>query len=723
MKKIIFNTTLLFLTFFFALVIILSTIGIETNKFNKLISEKLSKNKNIFLNFKTIRFKIDPKEMSLFLETNNPKITYANILIPAQNIKAYINFSSLLEINPKIEKINLVLEELDISQLNKLSPIIKPSNLKSILNNRIKKGKLISEIEFFLTKKGTLKDFIASGSVKDLEVELLNKLYLEKVSLSFFADKNDTLIKNIFGKFEDIKIDNGDIRLNLENGIKLNSNFNTIINLDEKLFFKYSKLFKNFDLLKNLKTIKADFNNNIFIDLDKTYKIRDYKYSISGKIDKSELELANPIKNILIQEELKKIYLSDLRIKSFFSLNNSSFDGEGKYSLNNLDFLKINFVNNINKNTNNLKINLDYNNNLEIDLINYKKPLNSVASLYIDLNKTKENLKINKFNFEEKKNYIKIDDLEFKGNKFLSFKELKVLTPGNNFVIKKDKKITVKGDKLDAINLAKFFNNSGDKNNFQNINGNIVVELKNIKLPMSEVLQNFRLIGEIQKGRFIKISSKGDFGKNNFLDISMVKGKGNNKKYLEIYSDLTRPLLSEISFFNGLSGGKLLFTSVIDNSKYSSKLKIENFKVVNAPGLFKLLSLADLSGLADLAEGDGLTFDLLEIEMEKSDNYLELKEILALGPSMSVIMEGYQNKDGLTSLRGTLVPAKTLNKIISKIPVIGNIVIPKEIGEGLFGISFKMKGPKGDIKTMINPIKTLTPRFIQKIVEKNKETK
>ena len=723
MKKIIFNTTLLFLTFFFALVIILSTIGIETNKFNKLISEKLSKNENIFLNFKTIRFKIDPKEMSLFLETNNPKISYANILIPVQNIKAYINFSSLLEINPKIKKINLVLEELDISQLNKLSPIIKPSNLKSILNNRIKKGKLISEIEFFLTEKGTLKDFIASGSVKDLEVELLNNLYLEKVSLSFFADKNDTLIKNIFGKFEDIKIDNGDIRLNLENGIKLNSNFNTIINLDEKLFFKYSKLFKNFDLLKNLKSIKADFNNNIFIDLDKTYKIRDYKYSISGKIDKSELELANPIKNILLQEELKKIYLSDLRIKSFFSLNNSIFDGEGKYSLNNLDFLKINFVNNINKNTNNLKINLDYNNNLEIDLINYKKPLNSVASLYIDLNKTKENLKINKFNFEEKKNYIKIDDLEFKGNKFLSFKELKVLTPGNNFVIKKDKKITVKGDKLDAINLAKFFNNSGDKNNFQNINGKIVVELKNIKLPMSEVLQNFRLIGEIQKGRFIKISSKGDFGENNFLDISMVKGKGNNKKYLEIYSDLTRPLLSEFSFFNGLSGGKLLFTSVIDNSKYSSKLKIENFKVVNAPGLVKLLSLADLSGLADLAEGDGLTFDLLEIEMEKSDNYLELKEILALGPSMSVIMEGYQNKSGLTSLRGTLVPAKTLNKIISKIPIIGNIVIPKEIGEGLFGISFKMKGPKGDIKTIINPIKTLTPRFIQKIVEKNKETK
>ena len=82
-------------------------------------------------------------------------------------------------------------------------------------------------------------------------------------------------------------------------------------------------------------------------------------------------------------------------------------------------------------------------------------------------------------------------------------------------------------------------------------------------------------------------------------------------------------------------------------------------------------------------------------------------------------MEGYQNKD-LTSLRGTLVPAKTLNKMISKIPVIGNIIIPKEVGEGLFGISFKMKGPKGKIKTTINPIRTLTPRFYKKLLIERK---
>ena len=84
-------------------------------------------------------------------------------------------------------------------------------------------------------------------------------------------------------------------------------------------------------------------------------------------------------------------------------------------------------------------------------------------------------------------------------------------------------------------------------------------------------------------------------------------------------------------------------------------------------------------------------------------------------------MEGYiESNSGLVSIRGTMVPAKTLNKFLSKIPVVGNIIIPKEIGEGLFGVSFKMKGSPGNIKTSVNPIKSLTPRFIQKALKKTK---
>ena len=107
--------------------------------------------------------------------------------------------------------------------------------------------------------------------------------------------------------------------------------------------------------------------------------------------------------------------------------------------------------------------------------------------------------------------------------------------------------------------------------------------------------------------------------------------------------------------------------------------------------------------------------------MNNKNDLLTLEELFAIGPSISVLMEGYvETKTGLVSLKGTMVPAKTLNKFLSKLPIVGDILIPKEIGEGLFGISFKMKGIPGKIKTTVNPIKSLTPRFIQKAIKRAK---
>jgi hypothetical protein len=722
MKKIITSSISAVLFLLILLIVILLTIGIETNKFNEFISKKVSQAKNIDLDLDTIKFKIDLKELSLFLEAKNPKITYREVYIPAKNIKVYINFVSLIKSDVKLKKLNLNLKELDITQLNKLSSIIKPSNFKSILNNKIKKGKLISEIEIFLKEDGTIKDFIAKGTIKNLEAELFSNIHFRKINLGFFADQNDILIKNIFGYLDDIEISDGDIKLNLENGAKISSNFNSKIDLDEKIILKYSELFKKFELFKNLKSLKADLSNNISLNLDSTYKIKDYSYNILGTIEKGKFELLKPFENDYIREELKTVYLSELKIKTTVIPKNISLNGEGKYSFNNLDFSKIDFKNQFNKDYLRSKINLNYRNSFTLDLINYKKPKTSIATLYLDLEKNRDNINIYELSFKEGKNVININGLKLKKNQLLSFKKIGVETTNNEFTVQKQKIITIRGNKFDATNLVKFLNKQVDENKLQKINSNIEIDFKKIKAPTSEMLQNFRLLGEIQKGKFVKISSKGDFGENNYLDISMKKDKRTNKKYLEVYSDLTRPLLTEYSFFNGLSGGKLFFTSIIDGSKSNSKLKIEKFKVVNAPGMIKLLSLADLGGLADLAEGEGLSFDTLEIDMEKDKNFLKLNEILALGPSMSVLVDGYQ-ENNLTSLRGTLVPAKTLNKLISKIPVIGQIVIPKEVGEGLFGISFKMKGPKGNIKTTINPIRTLTPRFIQKIVERNKVPK
>ena len=726
MKKILLTLSAFFLISISILIIILSTIGIETNKFNSFISQKINKlDNNLNVQLFTVKFKLDAKKLSLYLETKDPNINYRNISIPTNVIKAYIDFLSLLKTEPKIEKINLTFKKIDIKKLKNLSVGFKPSNLTSFINNKVQKGKIDLDIEAFLEKKNFLDNFIARGTVSGLKTEVFKDINLEKTKFTFIADKTDILIKNFFGKVGELQIYDGDIKLQLLSEISLESNFQTKIKYNSNTL-NHIKFVDRFDQSKNITNLEAQLNNNFKIKFDKTYKVKDYYYKNTGKIINTSLVYKKPIESYFLQEDINKLDFKDSKIETILSSKKNIFNLSGKYSLNDGNKVSFKLKNNFSKESNNLNINADYDQPINLEVINYEKPKNTLANISINLVKNKDSIKINNLDYKEDKNFISVKEIKLDGKKILSFKKINVLTmnnekTNNDFSILSNQKIYLKGDAFDATNLPKILNRKSKNNLLSNVNKEIEVDISNVLAPLSENLTNFKLIGKIEKGNFTKISSKGDFGNNNYLDITMKNDKS-NIKYLEIYSDLAKPLLTEYSFFKGLSGGKLLYSASIEKNSTISKLKLENFKVVNAPGMVKLLSLADLGGLADLAEGEGISFNTLEIKMIKEKDKLLLSEILALGPSISVLMEGYQDKS-ITSLRGTLVPAKTLNKMISKIPVIGDIVIPKEVGEGLFGISFKMKGPPGKIKTTINPIKTLTPRFIQKIIERGKKTK
>ena len=152
-----------------------------------------------------------------------------------------------------------------------------------------------------------------------------------------------------------------------------------------------------------------------------------------------------------------------------------------------------------------------------------------------------------------------------------------------------------------------------------------------------------------------------------------------------------------------------------------SKLKIYDFSLKELPALTKLLTLASLQGIADLLSGEGIGFDEFEMNFQNQDNLMTIDEIYAIGPAISILMDGYVEKNKLVSLRGTLVPATTINKAIGSIPFLGKILVGDKTGEGVFGVSFKIKGSPKNLETSVNPIKTLTPRFITRTLEKIKK--
>ena len=195
----------------------------------------------------------------------------------------------------------------------------------------------------------------------------------------------------------------------------------------------------------------------------------------------------------------------------------------------------------------------------------------------------------------------------------------------------------------------------------------------------------------------------------------------NNERVTTLYSSNAKPFVKRYKFIKGFDGGDLNFYSTKKDNISDSVLKIDNFKVQEVPALAKLLSLASLQGIADLLTGEGIRFTDFEMNFSNNNDLMTINELYAIGPSISVLMDGYIQSNDLISLRGTLVPATTINRTIATIPLVGNLLIGKKVGEGVFGVSFKIKGPPKDLKTTVNPVKTLTPRFITRTLEKIKK--
>lgn len=727
-KKLFIRIFIFILFLIIILFTYLSTYGLETKKFNNIISEQITKiENNLIIEFDTIKIKTDVKSLNFYLSTKKPKFLYRGTDIPLQEIKVYIDFLPLLKKQVKVQNIYFTVNDIKIDKLKKIIINTKPSNFKTIFLNNLKKGIFKGNFDLKITNNSLIKSFKIEGYASKLSGDFLNKYNLSDTSFIFSLTNNFGLIEKIQGKFNDIPISVGTINYKKDKNFNIETKFNTSIDLNDdeiKKFLIDFKFFDNFDF--NYK-LNSRLEHKGIIELDNTLKILDFKYSINGKIKNLEIQSKKIINNEILGKSIKKIRLINSKIIINYGFKKpSQIDLEGFYIFDDAEQKKITIKNSFNKKLSHLNINFDFEEKISIFFLNYLKEKGKNSSIEIDLNLDNKKIFVKKINYKDNKSNIYLKNIEFDKRKKMikSLDIIKIKTYNknilnNNFEISYGKKIEIKGSVFDATNLFKYFQNEKKNNPYKNITKEINIKFDNIKTNLSKNIRKFNLIGMISNGKFNKINAKGDFDNEKYLDILLKKDSATKKLFIEVYSDYPEFILSEFSFFKGFSGGQLNYTSFFDDSENISKIQLENFKVKDAPAIVKLLAIADLSGMADIVKRDGLRFETLEMNFTESKGGINLKEMYAIGPSISVLMDGYtEKKSGLVSLRGTMIPAKTLNKFLSNIPIVGKILIPNEVGEGLFGLSFKIKGLPGNVKTTVNPVRSLTPRFIQKALEK-----
>tara|TARA_B100001250_G_scaffold130229_1_gene110973 strand:- start:860 stop:3460 length:2601 start_codon:yes stop_codon:yes gene_type:complete len=698
-------------------------INANLNVFNK---EKIN-NINLDFNFK------------------DQKIDLKNINLNYDNIKLKSDKISILK-NDKNYEVN--------GSFNNEKGLIKPNSLFNLLNfnfNILEDKHALIETEnkfsFKINSEKSIKDLKLKSKLKFDKI-FTNKNYQNLVFFkngnvkTIYSDKNlkieiDSGYSFIKKKFNNKKEGKNNIKINIKKDnnkdIKVESFFkneNFEINSDElNKYIKFDqKIFKSQDL-------KINSDNKVNFSINKKNKIKNLSIKSILNIGNTKVDfISKRLKNYLPSYS-NKIYLNNNYVEIEYSKDKTYVKAIGEYSFkDDYDNYEIDIFKE--KNKFNFKSFFELKNSkIKIKEIDYTKPkkidskiriegyyINNDELKFKDIEFLENNNKISLFNLSLSDNYKinYIDKIElnyFNNNKKLNY--LKVYKNKNNY--------EVTSNSFDGESLIKnlILGNSNTNNKylrkFKNLNSKILIKLDKLYVGHQSYLKNLQGNLIIKNNKLFKGSINALLNKNDKFSYNL-KTDTNEEQITNIFIEKPEPFIKNYKFIKGFKEGSLSYYSISKNDLSKSQLKIYDFKVKEVPILAKLLTLASLQGIADLLTGEGIRFDEFEMNYESTKTLTTIEEIYAIGPAMSIMIDGYLEKNKLTSLRGTLVPATTINNTIAKIPLLGKILVGSKVGEGVFGVSFKIKGPPKNLKTTVNPIKTLTPRFITRTLEKIKKT-
>ena len=728
-KKII-KILLIILLILVLIIFYLSIFGIKTDKFNNQINNNILKiNKKINLNLSNVNYLLNPYNFTINIKTKNSKIILQDRSFGIKNIQTNIALKSLINNQFLIDDLQIMINETKLNDIIALARVFQNSPQFFVLDRIIKDGFVTANINLNFDKNGNIrKNYKIEGSVKKVKLNILNQGRLQNLNFDFDVDKSIYSLRLINMELNNITVTSPLIKIEKNkdsyfvNGQILNDNKN--FDIDEfKPIVTY--LFEGIDV----RNVEFSSQNNFSFNVNESLKFDNFKAESIIALKQLTINQKNLNLKSYFPSFVEKIKFEEHKIIIKYSKNRFDIVGNGNVLLEDKsDSLSYQII----KDNTNLsfdsKINLK-NNLLLIDFLDYEKKegLNSLVLIKGNFKKNNQ-LSFDLISLKEKNNEILIKGLNLNNNfKITDIQNFKIDYRNNKKILNKinlrksNSNFVIEGESFDASRIINNIMNNNDESSsiFQNLNSKIKIKIKKTYIDKVNYI-NF-LHGNIKfnNNKINNLELKSTFLNNRKINLS-IKTNNNLETVTNLSTSYPKPLIKRYNFIKGFEGGNLNFNSTKKGAVSNSMLSIDNFKVKEVPIFAKLLSLASLQGVADLLTGEGIRFTDFEMNFSNEKDVTKINEMYAIGPAVSILMNGYIESNKLVSLRGTLVPATTINRTIASIPLLGKILVGKKVGEGVFGVSFKIKGAPKDLKTSVNPIKTLTPRFITRTLEKLK---
>lgn len=189
-----------------------------------------------------------------------------------------------------------------------------------------------------------------------------------------------------------------------------------------------------------------------------------------------------------------------------------------------------------------------------------------------------------------------------------------------------------------------------------------------------------------------------------------------NGRRLDLRSGDAGALIKALDLGQQVEGGDFHLSAILaseDPISAEGRLEIDDFNLAGAPLLARLLTVASLTGIGNLLEGEGVRVDNLILPFAMEDQTLTLTDGLLRGSQLGLTAKGTIDlRDETLDLAGTIIPVYSLNRLLGRVPIIGRIFTGTD-GRGAFAVTYQIDGPRSNPSVFVNPLSILAPGLLR----------
>lgn len=159
----------------------------------------------------------------------------------------------------------------------------------------------------------------------------------------------------------------------------------------------------------------------------------------------------------------------------------------------------------------------------------------------------------------------------------------------------------------------------------------------------------------------------------------------------------------------GLRGGEFRLRLVPTGAEgsYTGRLRIKDTALLETSALMRVVSALSLVGAVEQVAGGGIGFSDIRADFTMVPGRVDITSGSAVGPSVGMSFDGAVNLANETlDLQGVVTPIYFLNRA-------GSFMTRR--GEGVFGMTYTIKGGFAEPRVAANPLSLLAPGFVREI--------